>query len=287
MIQHRSPKAPAALRVLSLGGGIQSTVMALMAEAGYFSDKPDYAVFADTGWEPNSVYDNLDWLEQQVTYPVMRVSNGRNLLEDVQSGVNAQGKPWLTLPVFLADREGREAGINWRQCTKNYKLDPIRRAVQSLLGVEPRKNFSSETNVEMWLGISTDEAMRVKPSRNWWIIHRYPLIFDHPMNREDCRQWFSERYPGRVLTRSACIGCPFRSSSSWLEIREREPEQFHEAVQLDEMIRSPEHNAGRMFRKLAYLHHRRLPLAEAVELDLQDANDQNHFLNECEGHCGL
>ena len=287
MIQHRSPNTPPALRVLSLGGGVQSTVMALLAEEGRISPKPDYAIFADTGWEPNSVYDNIRWLESVVSYPIIHVSNGRSLLEDAQNGVNAQGKPWLTLPVYLADKEGKELGINWRQCTKNYKLDPIRKAVQALLGVEPRKNISAETNVEMWLGITTDEAMRIKPSRNWWINNRYPLVTDYPMNRDDCQRWFSDRYPERELMRSACIGCPFRSSKSWLEIKAKEPEQFDQAVQLDNMIRSPEHNAGRMFRKQAFLHHRRVPLEEAITLDINEVQDRNHFINECEGHCGL
>ena len=107
------------------------------------------------------------------------------------------------------------------------------------------------------------------------------------MTREDCRQWFAERYADRPLFRSACIGCPFRSSASWVEVMENEPEKFAEAVHLDRMIRSPEHNAGRMFRKVAYLHHRRVPLDEAVRLDFDDKRDTNQFLNECEGHCGL
>jgi hypothetical protein len=47
--------------------------------------------------------------------------------------------------------------------------------------------------------------MRVKPSRNWWIKHRYPLIDDIPMTREECQGWFAERYPKRILSRSACI----------------------------------------------------------------------------------
>ena len=139
----------------------------------------------------------------------------------------------------------------------------------------------------MWLGITTDEALRVKPSRNWWIRHRYPLIDDLPMTREQCAEWFAEHYPNRRLYRSACIGCPFRSSASWLEVMETEPEQFAEAVRLDQMIRSPEHNAGRMFRKVAYLHHRRIPLGEAIHLDMEDQRESNQFINECEGHCGL
>lgn len=279
--------APPALRVLSLGGGVQSTVMSLLAEQGSFGIKPDCAIFADTGWEPESVYENIDWLESQVSFPVMRVNNGRSLLDDVKNGVNAQGQPWLTLPVYLADKDGNAAGINWRQCTKNYKLDPIRKAVQELLGLNPRQIVFPETNVEMWLGITTDEVLRIKPSRNWWITHRYPLVSDLPMDRAQCLEWFADRYPGRRLTRSACIGCPFRSSASWIEVSENEPTRFEEAVSLDKMLRSHDHNAGRMFRKQAFLHHRRIPLQEAILLDCQDIGEANQFINECEGHCGL
>lgn len=38
--------------VLSLGAGVQSTALALMAVEGRFGAVPDMAVFADTGWEP-------------------------------------------------------------------------------------------------------------------------------------------------------------------------------------------------------------------------------------------
>ena len=43
-----SPK----LTVISLGGGVQSSVLALMAGENAFDRTPDYAIFADTRWEP-------------------------------------------------------------------------------------------------------------------------------------------------------------------------------------------------------------------------------------------
>ena len=265
---------------------MQSTVMCLMANTGELGPKPDYAVFADTGWEPQSVYDTIDWLDEEVDFPILRTSNGRSLREDVLNGVNAQGQPWMTLPVYLLNKNGQEAGINWRQCTKNYKIDPIRKEVQRQLGVKPRQLLPHDTNVEMWLGITMDEFMRMKPSRNWWITHRFPFIDDIPMSRQDCLDWFSERYPGRALGRSACIGCPFRNSSSWINVKATEPELFQEAVEIDESLRSERHNAGQMFRKQAFLHHRRIPLSEAVMLDLEK-REGDGFNNECEGHCGL
>ena len=265
---------------------MQSTVMCLMADREEFGPRPDYAIFADTGWEPSSVYRTIDWLEGEVSFPILRTSNGRNLRDDVRDGVNAQGKPWMTLPVYLRERNGSEAGINWRQCTKNYKIEPIRKKVQQQLGFRPRQILPYDVSVEMWLGITEDEMIRVRPSRVWWITHRYPFIDDAPMTREDCIQWMSEFYPEIKLGRSACVGCPFRSSSSWIDVMNEEPDLFQEAVTIDESLRSGAHNAGQMFRKLAFLHHRRLPLADAVKLDVTE-REANGFINECEGHCGL
>ena len=260
--------------------------MALMADQGAFGPKPDCAIFADTGWEPSAVYRNLKWLKRKVSFPIYKVDCGRNLKNDVRAGVNVRGRPWLTIPVYLAETDNTPAGVNWRQCTSDYKIAPIQRKVQALLGLNPRQPMSNDTNIEMWLGITTDEVMRVKPSRQWWINHRYPLIHDVPMTRDQCLDWFKVHYPRRSLTRSACIGCPFRSTASWIEIKNSEPELYEEAVEIDNMLRSAEHNAGRMFRKLAYLHHRRIPLAEATELDSLHV-EINGFINECEGHCGL
>ena len=46
---------PPSLTVISLGGGVQSSVMALMASGGAFDRVPDCAIFADTRWEPHSM----------------------------------------------------------------------------------------------------------------------------------------------------------------------------------------------------------------------------------------
>ena len=40
------------LRVHSLGAGVQSTTLTLMAAHGEIGPMPDGAIFADTGWEP-------------------------------------------------------------------------------------------------------------------------------------------------------------------------------------------------------------------------------------------
>ena len=288
----RSHIAPA-LRILSLGGGVQSTVMCLMAAKGLFRHpdtqevcQPDYALFADTDWEPEGVYETVDWLRTQVPFPIFTVSNGRSLREDVSNGVNSRGRPWLNIPVHLMNQDGTPGGRNWRQCTSDYKIAPIQRKVREILGLPYRRPVPAETKVEMWLGITTDEVQRMKASAELWIEHRYPLVEFTPMDREACLEWFKEHYPNRPLHRSACVGCPFRSASSWLQVSSSDPEGFAEAVEIDRKLRDPEHGITGMFRGTVFLHSRRLPLDEAVRLDVAEEQDLG-LLEDCDGHCGV
>ena len=48
------------LTVLSLCGGIQSSVKALVAGEGVFERVPDCAIFVDARWEPPCVYKHLE-----------------------------------------------------------------------------------------------------------------------------------------------------------------------------------------------------------------------------------
>ena len=67
--------------VLSLGAGVQSSVLALMAAQEEITPMPDFAVFADTQAEPPHVYEWLKWLETKLPFPVHYVTKG-NLTEE-------------------------------------------------------------------------------------------------------------------------------------------------------------------------------------------------------------
>jgi hypothetical protein len=54
------------LNIISLGAGKQSSYMLLNALEGKYKYKPDFAIFSDTGCEPNYVYDYLRWLRPYV-----------------------------------------------------------------------------------------------------------------------------------------------------------------------------------------------------------------------------
>ena len=256
------------LNVISLGAGVQSSVMALMAARGELTPMPDCAIFADTQWEPAEVYAHLDWLEAQLPFPVHRVTEG-NLREHTLAGVNSTGQKFSVIPFFT------ETGIGRRQCTREYKIVPIRRKIAELIGPKKRPN-----SVRQWIGISTDEAMRMKPSgvayvQNWW-----PLI-DAGMSRQDCLRWFEQNYVDRKLAKSACVACPFHNDAMWRDMKLNDPASFEQAVEFDHAIR----NSGTSAEQ--YVHRSCKPLAEVDFRNLEDMGQLNFFNEECEGMCGV
>ncbi len=118
-------KPEPSLTVISLGGGVQSSVMALMANEGAFDRIPDCAIFADTRWEPPSIYEHLTWLKDRLSFPLYVVDNGRSLREDVKALTNHSGsRRYVDIPFYLKGRDGEGDGIGRRQCTDNYALSP-------------------------------------------------------------------------------------------------------------------------------------------------------------------
>ena len=228
--------APPTLTVLSLGGDVQSSVMALMAGKGAFDRVPDRAIFADTHWDPPSVYEHIEWLAGQLLFPVYVVDNGHSLREDVKALTNHSGsRSYVDIPVHPKGRDGEGDGIGPRQCTTNYKVSPIRRRIREMLSLRPRQRVPAGTTVELWLGTSTDEAIRLKDSRDRWMTNRYPLM-EAGMSRGDCADWWAARYD-RPLERSACVACSFQSRQRWVETKRRWPELFTEAVEIDANVR--------------------------------------------------
>lgn len=66
------------LRLLSLGAGVQSTAVLLLACNGEIPPS-DHALFADTGWEPRAVYQQLarvTRIAKRAGIPVRIVSSG-------------------------------------------------------------------------------------------------------------------------------------------------------------------------------------------------------------------
>lgn len=139
--------------------------------------------------------------------------------------------------------------------------------------------------VEQALGISLDEAHRMRDSGVGYIRHVFPLV-DLGMTRRDCQRWLADHGWSQV-PKSACIGCPFHSDRQWIELRERSPEEWADAVAFDRAIRYGNVRAGgRPLLGRAYLHRSLLPLGQVALAPGGTAASADGFGNECEGMCG-
>ena len=277
------------LNILSLGAGVQSSALLLMADAGAFGDPPNCAIFADTQAEPKAVYAHLTKLVAAVSIPVHIVTAGdlgANVLGAIGSGRYRSGQP--PLYVRQSKETSQDEGLTtdtggqlWRQCTSEYKIIPIQRKVRELLGFKPRQKINKK--VRQWFGITTDEAHRMRDSRVPWIDNYYPLV-DAKLSRRDCERWLTKR--GWTPTKSACVWCPYTNNKRWLQMRREQPEEWKKAVAFDAALRD---GGGKLHGVTgdAYVHRRTMPLPEAVAIDQPEEQQEFDFGNECEGMCGV
>lgn len=250
------------LTVLSLGAGVQSTALLLLAIDGVLP-RPDAAIFADTGWEPAAVYAQVDRLAAVAAAAGIgfhRVSNG-NLRDDAIS----PGHRYASIPYFVHNPDGT-GGMGRRQCTSEYKLVPIRRKVRELLGAAPPdfRRVPRGRVCEQWVGFSTDEVVRANRQRDsggvGYLTTTYPLL-DLGMSRKDCQRWLAARGWGETA-KSACIGCPFHGNRQWRDLRDHHPAEWADAVAFDTAIRKGGAR-GLPLTGEAFLHRSRLPLDHA------------------------
>lgn len=249
------------LKILSLGAGVQSSALLALSARGVLP-KADYAIFADTGWEPRSVYQHLDRLEREIAgpagIPILRVSSG-NIRDDA---LDPQHR-FASMPLYILNQDGG-SGMTRRQCTGEYKIKPIKKKVRELLGYPYPARIPRGFHVEQWVGISTDEFHRAKDSDVKYMKNRHPLI-DMGWSRGDCVNYLTSL--GLADTpKSSCLGCPFHGNAQWRNIRDESPEEWEDVVDFDARIRQGNARANATGTRLlgqAYLHRSRVPLSEA------------------------
>ncbi len=262
-------------RMLSLGAGVQSTTLALLAVHGEI-ETVEHAIFADTGWEPKEVYDHLKWLTpimENAGIKVHKVSAG-NIRQDTLSPGRFASMP------FHMKHENGGTGLALRQCTQEYKLAPILKKQRELLGIEYRKQWKEEHGeIINLMGISVDEIQRAKDNKHKYITNEFPLL-DLRMKRTDCLAWLKKH--GYTAPRSACIGCPYHSDHEWRRIKQN-PTEWADVIEFDKALRTIETKLDSEM----YLHKSCKPL-DQVDLSTEEERGQGTlFDNECEGMCGL
>jgi hypothetical protein len=232
------------LRLLSLGAGVQSTTLLLLAAEGRLPHL-DAAIFSDTQWEPAAVYAHLDRIDAEVAQPagipIHRVTTG-NIRVDALDPAHR----FASMPLFVKNKDGGD-GMTRRQCSSEYKIKPIKKQVRALLGYPHPTPVPRGVYVEQWIGISRDEIGRAKDSDTQYARNVFPLLdldgaADGRMGwtREDCIRYL--KASGWESTpKSACIGCPFHGNRQWRQLRDTcfcgHPRDDHWRTDFDGSIR--------------------------------------------------
>lgn len=292
--------------ILQLGAGVQSTWLYL-AFIGYITapfelPKLDVAIWADTGDEPGaeardrgvpdtpgSVYAHLDWLRSLRGTTILGGSAGV-ISKDLASGVNSTGQRFVSIPAFTTD--GTKVGKAKRQCTKEYKLEVIGKVLrQEFLGLKKGRSPSKGTVVHSYIGLSFDEGGRVarnKRQQSPQYIRKHFPLWENFITRARCADDLARCVP-HVVSRSACVQCPFHTDDEWLNIKSV-PLDWERAVRIDNSMREEGVVFNRNLRQQFFLHRSCKPL---VQIDLKPSDDPRarqttlNFAGECLGMCGV
>ncbi len=272
--------------VLNLGAGVQSTALYLLARDGKFSF--DVCVFADTQEEPEAVYKHLEYLKS-LGSPSIWVRTAGSLGENLIHGKNAKGGRFVSIPAFTKDDNGK-VGITQRQCTKEYKIEVVDRAIRrELLGLKYRQHIPKDVLIRQYFGISVDEAARAERAKKRFekvrhTVPVYPLI-EMGWSRKDCLVYLKDKLP-HVPPRSACTFCPYRTNQEWLRLKTEDPTGWKRAVEIDEALRNPSSVGNKDFRQELFVHRSCVPLS-LVDFGTLTPNTLDPMSGECQGMCGM
>ena len=264
------------VRVISFGGGQQSTALLVLAAQG----RIDYRtfLFANVGNDsehpatlryiaehaaPYAAEHGLELVElQRVGVVGARAGEGRTLLADLLRPESRS----IPIPVHLAG-----GGPGTRQCTDRYKIAVIARETL-------RRGATEDAPATVGIGISLDEIHRANNRRRTpheWV--EYPLL-DLGLRRTDCQRIILDvGLP--VPPKSACWFCPMKRPAEWHQLRREQPQLFGLACELETTLVERRAALG---RDPAYLTGLGRPLASAIPdgVDLLPLAD-----DESEGSC--
>ena len=207
------------ITIWSSGGGVQSAALAALIVRGDIS-KPDLAAIVDTGYEASSTWAYHD----SVIVPALAragVTLHRVASRDYRTVGLWSGNGDLLIPAFT------ETGKLPTFCSTEWK----RRSLQRWA----REQRPGTDCFEVWLGISLDEARRVKPTDKPWLT-RYPLI-EKGLRRHNCRGLVAEMgWP--APPRSSCWMCPNHTAAEWTALKADAPDDFAKACAFEDDIRA-------------------------------------------------
>lgn len=252
------------MRVVSYGGGVQSTALLVLAAQGHIdfqtflfcnvgddSEHPDSLAFVREVAIPYGKEHGIEVLELD-----RRPSRGHfaGRTETLMGRLTREGSRSLPIPVRMAN-----GAPGTRSCTADFKIRVVQRWVKA-------HGASAENPCTTAIGISTDEYQRAN-SRIKESFERlvYPLLhLEHNgragLSRGDCMDVI--RRSGLPMPRkSSCFFCPFHSPAVWAEMRRDEPELFEKSAALEDLLNE---RRGALGKDPVFLTRFAKPLRQAI-----------------------
>lgn len=241
------------MRVISYGGGVQSTALLILAAQGELGTV-DAALFANVGEDsehPATLAYVREVAKVRSAVPVIELQRtGRDgLPRTLWRELMRTSSRSISIPVRMAE----SGAPGRRRCTTDYKMAVIGRYLKA-------HGASSETPASVLIGISWDEVERLSNRcANAWEQVEYPLI-DRRITREACKALIVKaRWP--IPGKSACFFCPFRRPSEFARMRRDEPALFTRAALLETTLN---HRRAHLGKDPVYLTRFSQPLATAI-----------------------
>jgi len=247
---------PTPLRVVSYGGGVQSTALLVLAVAGRI-DFPVF-LFANVG-EDSEHPATLAYLRRWAMpyaaahgialHELHRVRRDGST-ETLYGRLTRPGSRSLPIPVRMSN-----GAPGTRSCTADFKIRVVGRWLRE-------HGATADRPATVGLGISLDEIQRANTRRgepHERIV--YPLLQARPpLRRADCEQII--RAAGLpVPAKSSCWFCPFHRPGRWAAMRRTEPDLFARACHLEDLLN---HRRADLGRDPVWLTRFNQPLADAV-----------------------
>ena len=206
------------MKILSLGWGVQSFTLAVMGALGD-APKPDYIIHSDTSFEANWTYkfakEWTPWLKEHGLW--VGVAQAPEYQRSVHYG-------HCSIPAFTKSGD-KVGGQIQRKCTYLWKIAPLRKYATIL---------RQGSKIELLIGISRDEATRMRESDAQYITNSYPLV-EQKITREDCIKYLQD-HNIEVPGKSSCYFCPYHTKSEWKKVMKSEDRD--KVIQVDREIRN-------------------------------------------------
>ena len=221
------------VQVWSSGGGTQSAAIAALICKGEL--RPDIAVIIDTEREVQKTWEYHDAVIAPALAAVGVILN--RVAKSKYATVDLYGSgDKLLIPAFT-NKSGKVGKLP-TYCSNEWKARVVQRFCSDM--------FPDAKAFDIWLGISRDEAHRMKLAQGKWQ-YRHPLIDDgRLMNRRDCVALVkSMGWP--EPPRSRCWMCPNQGKAEWDDLRDNSPSDFAKAEAFEIEIKKKDPNV--MLRK--------------------------------------